>query len=210
MLDGYVSEKEQIDAIRKWWQENGKFILIAVILGLSVGFGWRYWHKVETNRAENASMIYQSVLMADRKNDFAAVQGGAGLLEKDYASAPYASLAALLLAKESAQKNDLPAALSQLQWVISHSDQSRLQALARISTARILVSQNKDKEALSEVNAIKDKSFDPLVNWIKGDIAVKAGDAKAAQQYYASAKNALQAFPPATQMLDTQIAQPIG
>src|SRR3990167_11192086 len=209
MLDGYVSEKEQIDEIKKWWRENGKWITIAVIVGLAIGFGWRYWHTLQIRRAENASIIYQSVLEADSQNKTATVQGGAALLMKDFSSSPYASLAALLSAKEYVAQNDLKTATTSLQWVIDHSNQKRLQQIARISTARILLSQGQTQLAMNELKVVNDKSFEPLINWVKGDIFVKEGNAVDAQKYYTLAKNALPEFPSAIDFMDKQIAQPI-
>lgn len=210
MLDGYVSEKEQIESIRKFWNEHGKFILIAVVIGLLIGFGWRYFHTLEKRRAENAAMVYQSVVQADSQNDVATAQGGAKLLMTHFSSSPYASLAALLSAKEAIAKNDLPGALTTLQWVIKNSDQKRLQQVARIYAARILLAQNNPTAAMNELKTVNDKSFDPMINWVKGDISTKENNAINARDYYAKAKNALAEFPPAVDYLDKQIAQPIN
>ena len=136
MLDGYVSEKEQIESIRKWWNANGKFIVIAVIVGLGLGFGWKYWHQLQLRRAENAAMIYQSVVQADAQNNVKTAQGGAALLMEQFPKTPYASLAALLSAKESVVQTNYADALTQLNWVIVHSNQSRLQQIARFVIAK--------------------------------------------------------------------------
>ena len=191
MLDGYVSEKEQLETIKKWWNENGKFIAIAVIVGLVIGFGWRYWHQLEIRRAENASMIYQSVMQADAANNTTTAQGGAKLLIKQFPSSPYASLAAILSAKEFVAENKLPEALSQLQWVISHSNSNRLQQIARIYAARILLAQKNPTAAQKEIAVVDDKSFAGLIALVKGDIDVDEGNMKSAMKNYAIAKNAM-------------------
>ena len=210
MLDGYVSEKEQIESIRKWWTENGKFIAIAIIIGLAIGFGWRYFHTFEKRRAENAAMVYQSVTQADAQGDITTAQGGAKVLMDQFLGSPYASLAALLSAKESVAQNQLPAALTQLQWVIKNSNQKRLQQVARIYAARILLAQHNSVAAMNELKIVNDKSFEPLINWVKGDIDAQNGDATKARAHYADAKSALAEFPPAVDFLDKQIAQPIN
>lgn len=209
MLDGYVSEKEQIESIKKWWQENGKFLLIAIVIGLAIGWGWRYWHTFQKTRAENAAMIYQSILQADSQNKIETVQGGVKILMEDFSSSPYASLAALLYAKEAVAKNQLPDALQKLQWVIKESNEKRLKQLARIYAARVLLAQNNSAAAMNELKIVDDANFDPLINWVKGDIYVKEGNAKKAQEYYTEAKNALAGFSPAVDFMDKQIAQPI-
>lgn len=210
MLDGYVSEKEQLESIKKWWQENGKFIAIAIVLGLAIGLGWRYWHTIEKRRAENASMIYQSVLNANAKNKLSTVQGGAKILMENFSRSPYASLAALLAAKASVSNHQLPIALTQLQWIVQHAPQKRLKQIARLSIARILLAEGNATAALTELKTVDDKSFEPLIDWVKGDGYVQEKNAKLAQQYYTQAKNALAGFPPAVNFLNQQIAQPIA
>ncbi len=209
MLDGYVSEKEQIESIRKWWHSNGKFILIAVVVGLSLGFGWKYWHQLQLRRDENAAMIYQSIIQADSQNNIKTAQGGAKLLVDQFPKTPYASLAALLSAKEFVSQANYADALTQLNWVIAHSDQPRLQQIARISAARILLSQNHPAEAMKTVSVVNDKYFAPLVAWVKGDIYTQQGDAKNAQANYAIAKDAFAQFPPAANLLNQLLAQPV-
>ncbi|HLB56959.1 MAG TPA: tetratricopeptide repeat protein [Coxiellaceae bacterium] len=210
MLDGYVSEKEQIESMRKWWNENGKFILIAVIIGLAIGFGWRYFHKFEKQRAENAAMVYQSVMQADSQGNMTTAQGGIKILMKDFSGTPYASLAALLSAKEFVTGNNLSGALTSLQWVIKNSNQKRLQQISRIEAARILLAQNKTDDAMNEIKIVNDKNFLPLINWVKGDIYTKENNAEKARAHYSEAKSALAGFPPAMDFLNKQIAQPIG
>lgn len=208
MLDGYVSEKEQLEEIKKWWHSNGKLIAIAIVIGLAVGFGWRYWQKMEINRAENAAMIYQSVVQADAQNNITTAQGGAKILMAQFSSSPYASLGAFLWAKEAVAKNDLSTALAQLQWVIHHSDQNRLKQMARISAARILLSQGNLKAAMTELKTVNDKQFAPLIAWVTGDIFAQEGNAKKAAAQYQIAKNGLTGFQPAQTYLDQLLATP--
>ncbi|MCX7126172.1 MAG: tetratricopeptide repeat protein, partial [Gammaproteobacteria bacterium] len=202
------SEKEQIESVRKWWRENGKFLVIAIALGLAIGFGWRHWQAFQKNRTENASMIYQSVLVADSKNNTTTAQGGAVILMKEFSSTPYATLGALVFAKEAVAQNDLPAALSKLQWVIDHGDQKKLQQIARINSARILLSQGKTVDALTQLKVVNDKNFDPAIDWVKGDVYKQEGNTAKAKEYYTKAKTALTDFPPAANLLNLQLAQP--
>lgn len=206
-MESNYSEKEQLESIKKWWADSGKYIAIAVILGLLLGFGWRYWHKIERRRAENASVVYQSVLLAASQNNHATVQGGASLLIKDFSSSPYASLAALLSAKTWIAENKLSAALTQLQWVVQNSSEARLQEIARISAARVLLAQKQASAALAELNIISDKAFLPLVYWVRGDIYTQLNNKKEASDAYLQAKNALTSVPPAEALLQKQLAQ---
>ena len=201
MLDGYVSEKEQLESIKKWWDNNGKFIAIAIIIGLLLGFAWRYWHQMQLRLDDNASMLYQSVVVADAKNNFKTAQGGAAILMKNFANTPYASLAALLSAKEWAEQKQYDQAMTQYQWVITHSNVTRLQQIARISAASLLLTRNQPDAALKIISVVNDKHFEPLIAWVKGDIDMQKGDIKNARKNYQIAKNALAPFPPAANYL---------
>lgn len=209
MMEGYVSDKEQIELIKNWWKEQGKFIAIAIVCGLAIGWGWRYWHTVQQRRAENASMIYQSVLQADQAKQSVTVQGGAKILMDKFSSSPYASLAAMIVAKEAVLTKHYGIALQKLQWVADHSKESRLKNISLISAARIFIEMGKTDRALGALNAVHSTDFSPLVNWVKGDAYRHKGDAVKAKQYYTKAKEALQAVPPAAAVLNMNLAQPL-
>lgn len=208
-MDGYVSEKEQIESIKKWWKEQGKFVAVAVVIGLAIGFGWRYWHTLQARRAENAAMIYQSVLQADRAKQSVTVQGGAKILMKQFPSSPYASLAAMLWAKEAVLVKKYDVASSKLQWVVNHTKEKRFKEMALISMARILLEQGKRAQALTYLNAVKGRAFKPLIYWIKGDLYRQQGNNVLAKQFYQSAKHALVSVPPATALMNMNLAQPL-
>ena len=38
MVDIYDSDREQVEALRKWWKENGKSIVLGAGLGLAAVF----------------------------------------------------------------------------------------------------------------------------------------------------------------------------
>jgi len=209
MSDGYTSDKEQVESMKRWWKEQGKYIAMAIVVGLLIGFGWRYWHQLQARRMENASAIYQTVLQADKNKQSITVVGGAKILMKDYASTPYASLAAMIWAKEAVLVKKYPLALEKLQWVIKHSRVERFKQIAHISAARILLELGKSKEALAELQAVKTKSFVPLVDWVKGDAYRQEGNAALSRKYYQDAKTALQGMPPAAALMNMNLAQPV-
>ena len=36
----YKDEDEQVAAVKQWWDENGKFVIGAVVLAIAGNFGW--------------------------------------------------------------------------------------------------------------------------------------------------------------------------
>ena len=42
-MEVYDSEREQIEAMKKWWAQNGKAIITGLVLGLAALIGWQQW-----------------------------------------------------------------------------------------------------------------------------------------------------------------------
>ena len=127
---------------------------------------------------------------------------------KDFSNTPYASLAAMIWAKEAVLVKKYDLALSKLQWVIKHSRVNRLKQIAHISSARILLEQGKSKAALRQLNAVDTKDFAPLVDWVKGDMYRQVGKPALSKKFYQEAKNALASVPPAVALMNMNLAQP--
>ncbi len=61
-MDTYRTEEEQVEAIGRWWNENGRSIIISIVLALSAGFGWQAWKDHDLQQSESASHEYQLLL----------------------------------------------------------------------------------------------------------------------------------------------------
>jgi predicted negative regulator of RcsB-dependent stress response len=191
-VEGYVSEKEQIQLIKDWWKKNGTTILAAIVLVFGLSFGWRYWHYYKNKQAEQASVLYEQMLSVNTAKKPADFKLFARHLIKDYAGTPYATLASLLSARENIEQNNLSDARQDLTWVIQHGKNKNFKQIARIRAARLLLADNKPQQALQLLKYINDKAFMPAILETRGNVFAAQGDkAKALEQY----KNALQAAP---------------
>ena len=43
IIEGYETEEQQVDAIKKWWSENGTALIVVAVIGLAGLWGWRYY-----------------------------------------------------------------------------------------------------------------------------------------------------------------------
>ncbi len=129
-MEGYTSEQEQVEAIKKWWQENGTSVIAGAVIGLGVIFGWKYYQGQQVEQAEAASALYEGIAAS-------AVAGAEDLapaaseLRQKYPDSPYSVLAAFASAKESIEANNLVAAAESLRWVVENSPQKELKHLAK-------------------------------------------------------------------------------
>lgn len=188
-----ATDKEQIEMLREWWDEYGKAIAIAVVVGLLIGFGWRYWSQHQLNYANKASTIYQSLLIADQKKDFATAQHYVEDLTKNFAKTPYAALANFYLARKASEQKNYPLAVSSLEKVMNQSKIDSFKQIARLRTARVFIEEAKPEQALSLLAKVDDKAFDPVIESVKGDAYAALGNKTAAKEAYQKAQEGLTA-----------------
>ena len=186
-MESYLSEKEQINKIKKWWRKYGLTILICVIVFFAANIGYRFWKKHKEERASQASMLYEQMLSSDFSNDSVNTMLFAKNLISNYSNTPYASLAGLLLAKENVDAGKLQKAHENLLWVVNNSSVDSIRQIARIRDARVLVAQHKIKEALRELNAVNNKAYIGTVEEIRGDIYLSMNEKQKALEQYKKA-----------------------
>ncbi|TNF37406.1 MAG: tetratricopeptide repeat protein, partial [Gammaproteobacteria bacterium] len=97
---------------------------------------------------------------------------------------PYASLAALVLAKQQLQGNEVVKAQQQLDWIIKHTKQAEVQHIARLRLVRVLLAAQQYDQALSLLNIDYPESFASLYEELKGDVYVAKGDSDNARIAY--------------------------
>lgn len=186
-MDVTRTEEEQIEALKKWWSENGWAIVGGIVIGLAGVFGWRAWQAHQIAIAQQASDIYAQLIVNVRtdKNDQARTQ--AKKLLDEYPNTSYATFASLILGKLDVENNDLDSARQHLQWVIDNTDQNELKHLARIRLARVLLSSDKPEDALKLIENIDQGKFAASYDEVKGDIFVKLDKPEEARKAYQSA-----------------------
>ena len=185
MMDRAI-DREQIELLKNWWNEYGKAILIAIVVGLAMGYGWRFWQQHKMERAVAASNLYQELLI-DLQSNPNAVKDSAQQLVSQYPSTPYASMASLILAKQQVADNQLADATQSLQWVVIHSNSAALQQVARIREARVLIAKQQPEQAIKILQTVNDATFAPLIDDAMGDAYKAMGQNAQAQNYYQQA-----------------------
>lgn len=187
MVDATLSEEEQVEALKKWWKENGRSVIAGVILGLGAVFGWRYWVDYQTGIAQQASvqLVELNQLVAAGKGDSARDQAKR-IIEK-FQGTPYAVFAALNLAKLMQQAGESESAIAQLKWSLENSSETSLKQIVRARMARIMLSAGKLDEADKVLASAANDSFRGEFAELKGDIARARGDKAAARAAYQEA-----------------------
>lgn len=183
-----LSEREQLDAIKKWWSENGKAIVAGLVIGLGAVFGWQYWQKWQNQVAEEASSLYRGVTASVNATEDG--EDRLRQLKEDHARSPYAALAAMAAAARLVEDEQLDKAREHLQWSADNAEQTELANLSRLRLARVLWASGEPEAALSRLEAM-DKPFRGLADEIRGDIYLETGDTDKARSAYQAAQSAL-------------------
>ena len=172
-MDVYKTEEEQVEAIKKWWHENGKSIIAGIIIGIIGIFGWRAYDDNIIVQAEQASVIYEKMIVASRTSDEENVLVYANRIISDYESSTYAIFASLMLAKIAAEAAELEQAETHLRWILANNSQVEFEHVARLRLARVLIASDKLKLA-SEMLDINDSGdFIARYEELRGDIYIR-------------------------------------
>lgn len=185
-MEQYTDE-ERVEDLKKWWQENGTSIIVGIVLGLIVIFGWQYWGSYRNTKSEQASLVYDAFIVAAEKPDAdQARQRGQALLN-DFPKSPYAALAALRLAKLSTDSGDTADASQRLQWVIDNAKLDELKDIARLRLARILFAAGKPADAEPHLAKITTAGLTAEREELRGDVALAGNDFTKARTAYTAA-----------------------
>jgi len=59
-----LSEKEQLDAMRAWWSENGNYVIGGIVVGIIIIFGLNQYRSTVAEAEIAASTLYEEVMFA--------------------------------------------------------------------------------------------------------------------------------------------------
>lgn len=181
------SEREQIETIKKWWKENGASVVIGIVLGIGIIFGWRGWQTYLQQQADIASSAYEHMLLAFEQNYETQGRQEASLLMSEYSKTTYASLAALYLAKQELAAGNMEASHVNLKWMIEQNVMPELTQIARLRQAHLYLAENKIAEAKNALMGVQGTQFKASLSELKGDIAVLENDLTTAREAYQTA-----------------------
>ncbi len=187
----YKDEDEQVAAVKQWWDENGKFVIGAIVLAIAGNFGWSAYQDNQIATAAAHSAAYQRVLDADAAGDFAAVLEAAGAVQSSNAGSEYAHLATLFAAKALVAQDDLSSAATQLQGVVDAigADQPT-GAEARLRLATLLGAQDQADAGLTLLQANFPSVYQARVFETRGDLLMQQNQREQAKAAYLEAQAA--------------------
>ena len=186
-MELYDSEEEQLEAIKKWFNENGKAITIGLVVGIACVLGWNGWQSYQSNQAREASDLFQELLKADENSKSDSLAKIGERIVTDYPTSIYADYAGLFLAKQNVEAGELDQAREKLEHVVSISSDPAIRNIARLRLLRVLLAEGKAQEALDLINELAVASggkFEGAFEELKGDAYVALAKEREARSAY--------------------------
>ncbi|MEM6300989.1 MAG: tetratricopeptide repeat protein [Pseudomonadota bacterium] len=207
-MESYRTEEEQVEALKKWWDENGRTTLIGVALALGLGFGWQAWQQNQQQAQDNASALYQQMLQALSTAEETSPDAGKELatqIKDEYRGSTYAQFAALHLARLAVYDDDLAGAERELRWVLTMAEVGgEIHQTAQLRLARVAAAQGDTGGALTMLQAAESE-FVTSYAQARGDILLADGREQEALLAYQSALASLDPTSPAPTTLTEKV-----
>lgn len=185
-MELYNSEQEQVEALKAWWDKNGKSVIAAIVVVLMAVLGWKTWMGHQQQRAATASAGYQKMMDALASNPDAAMEAGRQIVG-EHPDSVYAAMASLAMGRIAVEKGELDAAAAHLKAVPKQTDQKELVLLSHLRLSQILLAQGKTDEALAQLEGDDAGLMQAEFSEQRGDILMAKGDKAGARDAYTNA-----------------------
>ena len=164
-----LSEKEQLDALRVWWAENGNYIMGGIAVGIIVIFGWNWRQNSIAEIEIAASSLFEDVMEAAGRNLLDNAIDPAETLFADYPDSPYASQARLALARMYMDSGRDKDAADTLQPLALSGASDELSLVGKLRLARIYLYQDRPEEVIGLVDGESDSAYAARFSELRGD-----------------------------------------
>jgi predicted negative regulator of RcsB-dependent stress response len=203
-----AAEEETIESLKQWWEENGKQLVILVVVGLASYTAWLLWSNSQNASTDNASDMYEEILslaisdtgqpgtlLIPQDSDRIVELGE--ILRREHGGSTYAKLGSLFAAQQSVHNDDLDAAEASLQWILDNEQGGLLSEAneglvltASLRLGRIILAKGEAERALALVNNLDPKTFEAGYSELRGDIYIAMGREVDARDAYVAAQQA--------------------
>lgn len=183
-MNAYMTEEEQVEAIKKWWAKYGNHLMTAILCVLLIVAAVHWYQRHDYSVKSQASAGFEQLMRHFADGDKSGVSAQANYLISHYPNTVYASGASLILAKEAVNIGQYGEAKKQLNLLLKHSNSHALRQIARLRLSRILLRDKQYKDALKVLGKVEDKAFLGAIYEVKGDVYFNRGENQKAHAQY--------------------------
>ena len=194
------TEEEQIEAFKRWWQDNGKATVAAVVLACAGYFGYGAYQSAQEKAAQHNSRLYDKLVeavaasgdaeLSDEQR--AQVTSAADAVLSSDGTSLYADLAHFQLARIAVDAGQYSDAQRELTAVLENSQTQSSIELAKLRLARVEAALGNSEEALSLLAPAPSEAFTAAYAEARGDVLAGLDRLVDAYQAYDEAMSALE------------------
>ncbi|MFD2164875.1 YfgM family protein [Thalassotalea euphylliae] len=188
-MEQFETEEQQVEAIKKFWQENGNYIISGLVVGFAGFIGFNYYQDTKLAQEEAVASEY-TALLESKDTDNEAFKTDADKFIQANSESSYASLTAFSLAKDAVEREDYEKAVAFLNTAIEKAPTDAIKAIAVIRLARVQIQLGEFDTALATVGQPLPEGFKASAEEIKGDAYLKQGKKELARNAYQAAIDA--------------------
>jgi predicted negative regulator of RcsB-dependent stress response len=196
-IDELLDEHEQSERVRRWVRDNGLGLVGGVVLGLALVGGWKWWQGQQLGQREAEAARYETLQGQIKSQDLGKAAATAATLGKG----PFATLAALDLAKAQAMSGKRDDAIATLRAV--KPGDAMLGGIVRERLARLLLDAGKADEALG----LLANADDPAGLGARGDAHFALGHRDQARSDYDRALTLTTVGSPMRRVLELKLSE---
>jgi len=182
-VSDYLTDEEQLDRLRKWWEKNGVTIVVAVIVAVIAVIGWRWFSEHRSDAVSHASDLYADYLKATGTEQETIEE----TLTREFPDSTYHVLTLLRDAKALVDAEDAAGALAKLQAALALEPEEPLDDLIRLRVARLQQQLDQSAAALDTLSGVRSLGLRSMVLELKGDIHMARDEHDLAREAYAAA-----------------------
>jgi predicted negative regulator of RcsB-dependent stress response len=186
-VDDLQSEKEQLEEMRAWWTEYGRYVIAGVVIAVGLLFGFNQYQSSKLAAQVEASVLYESLTVHVSDGDLDNAESVADDLASNYANTAYAAQSNLAMAKLYMDKNRDQDAADVLNELLHMRGNKALKQVGRLRLARILLYQDKPQEVVDLLADQDDAAFAGLFAEMRGDAFAALGQITTAGDEYRTA-----------------------
>jgi predicted negative regulator of RcsB-dependent stress response len=184
MAEEYLTDDEQLEAVKRAFTEYAPWILGGVVLGVGGWFGIQYYRSHQNTLAMQAAEQFTQMTAALQMNDPQRSLQIADRLIKNFPASPYADQAQLTIARIDVDGGKPADAVAPLTQVMNNSKDAELKQVARLRLARVLIDQGKPDDAIKTLAEGTPGSFAGRYHEVHGDALYAKKDIPGATAEY--------------------------
>lgn len=179
-------EQLQIDEIKQWWKENGKVIILAVILAIAGVFGWRYWQSYQLTKVHQSSANFSQILAATEANPTADNPQLTQFIQENPDNI-YATFLLLDKAKSLVDAKQWEKAAATLSQALSNTKDAALSSLISLRLANVQTQLKQFDSAIATLNKVSEQAWQGRKSMLLGEIYYAMGKKEEAKKAFETA-----------------------